>query len=290
MIIGQYIPIPARQGAEATSLYIKIVAEDKPSLSEKPYAFVLPGGPGASHLHYQDYTCLKHVVNVVFYDPRGCGASARGMPESYTMDNYIKDLDVVRQALKLKKIQLVGKSYGAMCALGYVIRFPHVVTHMVVAAGSPSFRNITSAKEYIAQHGNALQQAMCHKLFEGTFESEAEVLRYLDVMLPFYSYKKKHKLPMQKRKQNHPFNFEALNLGFRTFLRSFDFESLLSNIGCKTLVLVGEDDWITQKKHAIVIANHIPGAQLLVFERASHALEEDVPQLFFDKVSCFLRG
>lgn len=80
--------------------------------------------------------------------------SARGTPDSYTMDNYIQDLDIIRQQLGLQEIQLLEKSYGAMCALGYVLRFPKILTRMVLAAGSPSFKNLDSAKAHIAFSGS----------------------------------------------------------------------------------------------------------------------------------------
>lgn len=106
------IPIPARNDTPETKLYVKIIAKDEESLKTKPYIFMLPGGPGFNHSHYKDYGCLQDVSNVVFHDPRGCGLSEKGNSATYTMDNYIQDIDVIRQYLEIPKINLVGKSYG----------------------------------------------------------------------------------------------------------------------------------------------------------------------------------
>lgn len=288
IFINKKIHIPPRPGAEETQLHIQIVAEDEASLETKPYAFMLPGGPGANHSHYKDYQCLKSVANIIFYDPRGCGLSAKGDPASYTMDNYIDDLEVIRNELELKKIQLIGKSYGAMCALGYALRFPKTVTHMVLAAGSPSFRNIESAKQHVAKHANEEQKAACETLFAGDFKNLEECEHYFTVMGSYYSYKKRNNIPTVRPKEDYPFSFEPLNLGFRDFLRHFDFEDQLSTVQCDTLILVGEEDWVTAKEHSIKMADNIPGAQLIVFPQSDHSMENDVPESFFLEIRKFI--
>lgn len=289
MYESKNIRIPARPGAEETTLHIKIVAENEQSLTKKPYLFILPGGPGANHSHYKDYECLRNSANLVFYDPRGCGLSAKGTPASYTMDNYIQDLDIIRQHLGLNAIQLLGKSYGAMCALGYAIRFPQVVTHLVAAAGSPSYRTLESAKQHIAMHANEEQKLVCDTLFNGAFKDQVEMDHYFEVMASYYSYKKRNNIPTSRPKPEYPFSFEPLNLGFSNFLSYFDYENLLLTIQCKTLVLVGEEDWITSKVQSIKIADNIPDAKLIIFEHADHSMEEDVPELYFGEIRKFIQ-
>ena len=142
MILSLKIPIPEREKTPETSLYIKICAENENDLKTKPYVFMLPGGPWANHSHYKEYCCLTDVGNIVFYDPRGCGLSEKGECNTYTMSNYIQDLEVIRQHLSLDKIILLGKSYGALCALGYTLQFPHAVSKLILAAGSASFSMI----------------------------------------------------------------------------------------------------------------------------------------------------
>ncbi len=78
-------------------------------------------------------------------------------------------------------------------------------------------------------------------------------------------------------------------MGFNDFLRHFDYEHLLATIQCKTLVLVGEEDWITSKAHSIKIAENIPGAQLIIFELSDHAMEHDVPEQFFNEIRKFIQ-
>jgi len=281
MILTLNIPIPQRKNTPKTSLFVKVCAENEKSLKTKPYIFMLPGGPGANHSHYKEYCCLTDIGNIVFYDPRGCGLSEKGELDTYTMSNYIQDIEIIRQYLSLNEIILLGKSYGAVCALGYTLKFPQVVSKLILAAGSASFRNLDTAKKYVAAHGTNEQKRAFELLINGQFSSDEEMNHYFFVMDTFYSYKRRHGKIQPHSKPEYPFAYQPLNQGFQDFLHSFDFEDELDQIKCETLVLVGEEDWIMAKEHSELLADKISGSKLLIFPKADHSLELDVPEAFF---------
>ncbi|MDR3504086.1 MAG: alpha/beta hydrolase [Legionella sp.] len=285
-----FIDIPERANAPKTRLHIRMVSENEDSLNTMPYVFMLPGGPGANHSHYKDYECLHSTGNIVFFDPRGCGLSEKGEPSSYTMDNYIQDVDVIRKQLNLEKIALLGKSYGAMCALGYTLTYPEHVSSLVLAAGSPSFKNIDSARLNIEKRGSLAQQQVCEQLWAGNFKSDEDVDKFFDVMDTMYSWRKRHNLPVNRPAADHPFAREPLNQGFGGFLRTFNYEDRLHEVACNTLILVGEEDWVTDKKHSEFMASKIPNNQFIVFANADHSMESDVPEEFFSSISVFLKS
>lgn len=282
------ILISEREGAPQTTLFVKLVYKDEASLKTKPYIFMLPGGPGANHTHYKDYGCLDDVANVVFFDPRGCGLSAKGPQSSYTMDNYIDDVEAIRRFLDLDRIILLGKSYGGMCSLGYTLRYPGAVDKLIVAAGSPSYKNVETAKQNILARGTAEQIKGCETLWRGDFKSAEEVTGFLDSMGTMYSYKKRHNEPTNRPIPDLPYSHEALNQGFSDFLRRFNYEDQLQAIACETLVLVGDEDWITDKKHSEFIASKIPHSKLIVFPHSDHSMESDVPVEFFNAIRRFV--
>src|SRR5580692_1595567 len=104
-----------RPGVSEAELYVEILSENKLG-TKRPVMFILSGGPGADHTAYLNYSCLHEVVDIVFHDPRGCGKSSKGALSDYTMNNYIDDVEAIREHLSLEKIIVLGKSYGAMCA------------------------------------------------------------------------------------------------------------------------------------------------------------------------------
>ena len=277
-----------RTGASPTKLYVETIAQHKLG-EERPVAFILPGGPGADHTTYLSYACLQEIADLVFHDPRGCGKSNKGESSDYTMDNYIDDVEAIRKHLSLDKIIVIGKSYGSMCALGYALRYPSAVKKLVLAAGAPSYRFLETAKRKIKQIGTPEQIKVCEKLWAGKFKSRDELLNYFQLTQSLYSIaarkkQKEHDL-IYKSKQ---FSYEVLNEGFRREFWHFDYEDALSRIACPTLVLAGREDWINDIKYAEFMAARIPYSELRVFDNASHALEADATEEYFQTIADFM--
>ena len=76
--------------------------------------FIVHGGPGASHDYFLPYLVpLARNNRLIFIDERGSGKSQKVEDISaYTVANMVEDVEAVRQALNLGKINLLGHSYG----------------------------------------------------------------------------------------------------------------------------------------------------------------------------------
>ena len=284
------IKIPTRINAPETTIYTQLVYKNEESLKTKPYVLMLPGGPGANHSHYIDYACMQEEANVIFYDPRGCGLSGRGDSATYTMDNNIEDIHFVINALGLEKVMVLGKSCGAMMALGFTVRYPEQVNALILAAGSPSYAFLETAKQNVLDKGSTEQKEVCETLWSGSFQNQEQTTHYFEVMETFYSWKKRHNEPANRPKSIHPYSFDALNEGFRSQVWQFDFTQDLPNINCPTLILVGAEDWITSPIYSKQLASGIPNSSLMVFDKSDHKMESDVPEQFFGAIREFIRN
>lgn len=283
------IDLPARKNAPATKLHTLLVYEDEKSLATKPYLIFLSGGPGMNHTHYKDYQCLQSVANIIFYDPRGCGLSQRADPQTYTMENNIDDVNAIREHFNLPQIILLGKSYGAMCALGYAIRYPEHVSQLILAAGSPNYKSMHTAKiNATKRHLSITQRAVLKKVWNGSLQSDEEAGRGLTALNNLYSYKLRRGGTVNRPQPDRPVAHEVLNQGFKTFLRSFNFAPKMKNISCPTLILVGEEDWVTDKRHSIEMYNKIRHCQLIIFPESDHSMESDVPEKYFGAIKQFV--
>lgn len=285
------VKIPARKNAPATKLYVKILTEDETKLGNRPIIFALPGGPGGDHSTLLAYNCLLDVADIVFHDPRGTGQSDKSDPKTYTMDNYIDDVEAIRQQLNLPKVIILGKSYGSMCAGAYAIRYPESVAKLILAAGAPSYRFLETAKQNLAKRGTPEQIKACEKLWSGSFKDNTELLEFFKITASLYSNRAKTEpgsFTLAKTCDN--FSYEALNLGFIDFLLHFDYEADLDKIKCPTLILAGEDDWINDAQHAKLMAIKIPHSQLKIFMNSSHTMETDVGDLYFDEIRNFIKS
>ena len=268
-------------------------------IREKPVAFLLHGGPGADHTSYKPtFSALSDRLQLVYIDHRGQGRSARGPQSSYTLDNNVKDIEALRQYLGLDQIIVIGGSYGGMVAMTYAAQYPESVSHLIAYATVASSEFLTKAKAILKLRGTPEQIAIAQKLWDGSFQSDAELLEYFEVLAPLYSYQ----LQIQSQSNNSPsqlddqrptggdriLSHQATNEAFGGFLRTYDIRSDLSKITAPSLIIGGRHDWICAPEFSEEIAQLIPQAELHIFEQSGHLLRIDEPQKLLNTIADFL--
>jgi proline iminopeptidase len=257
---------------------------------ERPVLFLLHGGPGGDHLGFKRHSLeLQDVAQLVFIDHRGCGRSKKTKQSEYSLENNIEDIEALRKHLGLKKICILGGSYGGIVAQGYAIRYSQHIEKLILSVTMPSHRGAVESKHYLAEHGNAKQKAICKHLWDGSFKDAKHVERYFKLMEPLYSTTAHKKRKSGFNKSKTMWSHEALNEGFGGFLRHFDFVPQLKKIKCPTLVLAGQDDWICRPSQSKIIAQHIPHAQLKIFRHCGHMIAMDAHERYIKTVKGFLK-
>lgn len=280
-----------RSHVPLTKLHVETMSANEKLGATRPVAFILPGGPGADHTAYLSYACLKEVADLVFHDPRGCGLSEKGDKATYTMNNYIDDVAAIQSELSIPKIIVIGKSYGSMCALGYALRYPERVEKLVLAAGAPSYHFLETAQKNILKVGTPEQIKYCEKLWAGKFKDRNDVMQFFQITNTLYSIKARtNPDAFDLAKKSSQFSYEVLNEGFRNSFWHFDYEQMLQQISCPTLILAGRYDWINDVKYAELMVKRIPHSQLKIFAEASHAMEADVTQEYFQTIADFIQS
>jgi proline iminopeptidase len=255
---------------------------------ERPVMFVAHGGPGGDHSSYKPaMSPLTDRVQIVYFDHRGQGRSARGPKETYSLDNNVEDLEALRQHLGLDTFVLLGTSYGGMVALAYAVKYPQNLSHLIAVVTSANSRFLKRAQEIIAERGTPEQQEVCEKLWAGSFEDDEELEDYYDKMGPLYSLNYDPEKAKQRSKRSIR-SVDAINEGFGGFLRTYDVMDQLHKITCPTLVIAGRHDWICPPDLSEEFAAHIPQADLRVFENSSHSVAADEPDLYLDTIRGFL--
>lgn len=278
-----------------TEIYFDIdgmqVKFDGKKLEERPVLFLLHGGPGGDHLRYKVHTSgLADVAQLVFIDHRGCGRSKKTNPKEYTLENNIEDIEALRQHLGLKKICILGGSYGGMVAQGYAIRYPQNVDKLILAVTTPSYRFLERARKNLRDRGTPQQIKVAEALLDGKLNSSKKLDNFFTLMESMYSMKaKKTKKPIYG-KSHTAWSHEALNAGFGGFLNSFDFIPQLKKIKAPTLVLAGDQDWICDPEESKIIAKHIPNAKLKIFKNCGHAIANDANKEYLQSIRKFLKA
>lgn len=267
-------------------------------LIEKPVLFLIHGGPGGNHIHFKyDSIKLQEYAQLIFIDQRGCGWSKKTKKADYTLENNIEDIEALRKYLGLKRISILGVSYGGMVAQGYAIRYKKNIDKLILVVTAPSYHFIDEARKNLQLIGNTEQIAVCEKyLWNGTFNSDQDVNTYFNVMDPLYIYnhkKKKRRRPSSKKATSNELknilSYDVLNAGFSDFLHHFNYIPKLKNINCPTLILAGQNDWVCSPNQSRIMAKNIPNAKLKVFQKCGHALTSDANEKYIKEVKIFLK-
>jgi len=101
---------------------------------------VLHGGPGMPHDYLAPLSSLaRGGRRVIFYDQLGCGNSDQpDDPSLWTIERYVNELAAVLAALELRRVHLLGHSWGGMLAMEYALRAPATLASLTVASAPAS--------------------------------------------------------------------------------------------------------------------------------------------------------
>lgn len=275
-----------------TELYFDVegagLVPDGPHMKEKPVAFLIHGGPGSDHTGFKpSLTPLSQKMQLVYFDHRGQGRSARGPKDTYTLDNNVEDMEALRQHLGLDKLVVIGASYGGMVALTYASRYPQHVSHLIAIVTVAHSGFLQRAQEILAERGTPEQQAIAQFLWDGNFETEEQLREYFKVMRPLYSVTYDPESP-QTSWDRAILSVDAINSAFGGFLHTYDIRDQLPNITAPTLVIAGRHDWICPPEFSEEIARLIPNADLRIFENSGHAVRADEPEALLDAIAGFI--
>src|SRR5215510_12911461 len=146
----------------------------------------LHGGPVACHDYLESFDAMADTGRrVIYYDQLGCGNSHidESKPEMWTIPLYVEEVDVVRKALVLERIHLLGQSWGGMLAMEYMFTQPQGVASVTISNSPASMIQwVEEANRLREQLPPDVQAALLKHEAAGTTDSK----EYTDAMQVFY--------------------------------------------------------------------------------------------------------
>ena len=277
-----------------TEIYFDIdgmgLVPDGEHMREKPPAFVIHGGPGGEHSDLKAaFAPLADTLQLVYFDHRGQGRSARGDPALYNLDENVRDMEALRLHLGLGPIVSMGTSYGGMVAMAHAARYPQAVSHLVLMVTAAHAGFNARAQAIVAERGSSEQQEVCAQLWAGQLDNGDKMRHYYAVMGPMYA-RRYDPQAAQAGRARGIYSPEALNRAFGPggFLQTYDLRPELAAIRAPTLVIAGRHDWICPPEFSQEIHRLIPGSELHVFEHSSHSIRVDEPERMRQVIGEFL--
>jgi proline iminopeptidase len=198
---------------------------------------------------------------LVIFDQRGHGNSSELAPSNYTNELWATDAFHMAHHFGWRKFAILGHSYGGFIALEYAIRWPQMLSHLVLVA--------TSAGPVVAA------PAVC--------STDQELRGYFARRWPeFFAGSDKHWEVFEEL----GFSLPPYNAAFARQLPGYDLRSKMRMITVPTLLIVGSEDHY--KPDMEWLARELPNASLHVLPNAGHFPFIEAPEAFLQTVSAFL--
>jgi len=236
------------------------------------------GGIGSLAEPKATFGPLSDLFRVLVFDARGCGRSEAVPPYSHAQ--WAADVDGLREWVGAEQCVVAGGSYGGFISLEYAVAYPERVLAMVLRDTAADATTLDLATE------NARRQTRVEidwehfdRYWGGRVRSDGELKSLWAELIPLYDFDydaERSTAAVEAGIYRH----EAHNWCFQHNMPGYDLKAQLPSIGCPTLVTVGRTDWVTPVPAAETIAELIPDAQLVVFERSGHSPQVEERELF----------
>ena len=265
--------------------------------SGKNLIVLLHGGPGSNmNAVWPDLEPLARKYTVLMYDQRGGGRSEIIKdPNRLKYTDHVRDLEALRRQFGLRRMILVGESWGAGLAALYAMEHPDRVRRLLLLGPMPPSRALITRRvektderidfsKRLAEFRRALPTAsdplaLCREFF-GVYraalffdQAAAERRRGSSCAAP----------PEGVR------NYMVVNDATFGSLGEYDLLPKLRQLRIRALIVEGEQSIPTlDSVHAW--AEAMPNARLLLLANSGHFPQVEQPHLFFPTVERFLNG
>jgi 3-oxoadipate enol-lactonase len=221
-----------------------------------------------SHWNETFLELLRRDFEVIVYDHRGIGASSR-LDGPLTIAQMAEDAAGLMSALEIDCAHVLGISMGGMIAQELALAEP------------ARLRTLTLGCSYCGGPGSALMpreslQRIAEARAAGDRERAIRVLWELNVS-PGFAADEDAWARFREIGLRRPVALAVIAEQGRAIF-AHDTSSRLSELALPTLVLHGTADEILPVQNGTLIAEHVPGAQLELFDGVGHLFFWEIPE------------
>ncbi|MEU6077209.1 alpha/beta hydrolase [Micromonospora sp. NPDC047074] len=256
--------------------------------TDAPAMIVHHGAPGLGSRNEpkRSFGPFSDRMRVIVFDARGSGESSDDEP--FTHEQWVADVDAIREHFGYEKIVMAGGSYGGFISLEYAVAHPDRVSALVLRDTAAD-----TAYDYLAVERarntdrSVIPEWVIDRIGTGRFESNEQLREYWRAILPLYDHQHDPAKDEAKLAATR-FHYRTHNAAFGQNMPRYDLKPKLPSITCPTLITVGRHDWRTPVQASQVIADLIPDSELVVFEESGHSPQLEEPEKFQRVVREFL--
>ncbi len=219
---------------------------------------------------------LSKDYRVITLDLRGHGESDT-LLWNFTLEDYAKDIYELLRHLNMQQATFIGLSMGGYILFEFYRFFPNMVNALVLA---------DTRAQADTEEGKAGRLAMAQTADKGGPEAIADMM--IPKLLTANTIEDRVDLIDQIKKMIRSTPPSGIIVDLMAMAARPDSTSLLSQISCPTLLIVGEDDIPTPPSESHYMAERIPQAQLVTIPHAGHLANLEQPVAFNQALTVFL--
>jgi proline iminopeptidase len=216
--------------------------------------------------------------NLLFFDLRGHGKSfKKKSADFYSLDNIADDIFEMAISFGIKRMVLVGHSFGALLALDFADRYYDMVDGLVLLA--PDYRINKTFRGKITRYLLAAMDACSVRPFVERYGIEVDYSKF------------RYNADWDLRRIYIDVRNTSIHVYRHCLNRSlvFDPEKILSRINVPALIIHGKNDSIFPVADSVEMAKKIAGARLKILDNANHILVLNNSAQIKDEIEDFIK-
>lgn len=239
---------------------------------------LMSAGLGGLGSYWKPQLAALEGYQVILYDHRGTGDSARDLAVPYSVSDLADDIRIILDGLEIESAHIVGHAAGGVAGLELARTFPDRVKSLTVVNGwavaDRHFKRCFEIRTAIYKAGGPEAYLRAQPLFLFPAEWISEHLDELDAQAA-------HHLP--------GFQSEAVLLARIQALADFDISGTLDTVTCPVLVIAALDDMLVPVRCSVQLDDGLPDSQLVALPWGGHAVNVTVPEDFNSYLNAFLK-
>ena len=261
---------------------------------------LVAGGPGDPHaVFHLFFSRLADRQQLVYFDEFGVGKSDRAKSSrEYSFARDVENLEGLRKALGLAKMNLLGQSYGGMVAQAYALKYPEAVERLILVDTFYSGQmwqanNDNSNREIQTQFPEVWAQLQ--KLRAMGLRSSAPEHQAIYDSVPlglfyFFDASKATLLPGEPSNTDLYYAIAGDDADFTIGgdIATLDFRAGLRKLTMPILVIAGRYDRISLPQWAVKYKTYAPQAHFVMMENSGHFPYIEEPQKMLSVLRDFL--
>jgi pimeloyl-ACP methyl ester carboxylesterase len=217
---------------------------------------------------------------VLALDERGHGDSAH--TRTYTTEDFVHDLEAMREIWALEHFILMGLSMGGHNAIAYIAAHPERVSHAIIIdippRLTPTLWEGRAEQERLAREGHGAYtnfEDVVHDARAGNPTAPEENLRY--------------RTHWNLRRDDDGTMRLMFDARVQAYWEPADLTTALASIACPVLLVRGGKTTVLSEERAAAMIAAMPDAELVQIDESGHSVPTDTPELLTPVVLEWLR-